>query len=69
MKNIRKSETSEVVLEPIRKLFDDANTVIPDACIDRTHGVSKTNKTVIVRFTTFRHRTMFYHNRKALKSD
>ena len=69
MKNIKKSdnETSEVVLESIRKLFDEANVVIPDACIDRAHRVSKTNDTVIVRFTTFRHRTMFYRNRKAKK--
>ena len=69
MKNIKKSEnqTSEVVLESIRKLFDQTNVVIPDACIDRAHRVSKTNDTVIVRFTTFRHHTMFYRNRKALK--
>ena len=69
VKNIKKSEneTSEVVLESIRKLFDEANVVIPDACIDRAHHVSKTNDTVIVRFTTFRHRTMYYRNRKALK--
>ena len=69
MKNIKESdnETSEVVLECTRKLLDEANVVIPDACIDRAHRVSKTNDTVIVRFTTFRHRTMFYRNRKALK--
>ena len=41
--------------------------VIPDPYIDRAHRVSKTNDTVIVRFTTFRHRTMFYRNKKALK--
>ena len=69
VKNIKKSEneTLEVVLESIRKLFDEANLIIPDAYIDRTHHVSKTNNTVIVRFTTFRHRSMFYRNRKALK--
>ena len=69
MKNIKKSdnETSQVVLESIRKLLDEANVVIPDACVDGAHGVSKTNDTNIVRFTTFRHRTMFYRNRKALK--
>ena len=69
VKNIKKSEneTLEVVLDSIRKLFDEANVVIPDACIDRAHRVSKTNDTVIVRFTTFRHHTMFYRNRKALK--
>ena len=69
MRNIKKSdnETSEVVLESIRKLFDEANVVIPDACIDRAHRVSKTNDTVIVCFTIFCHRTMFYRNRKTLK--
>ena len=69
VKNIKKSEneTLEVVLESIRKLFDEANVVITDACIDRARRVSKTNDTVIVRFTNFRHRTMFYRNRKALK--
>ena len=41
--------------------------VIPDACVDRAHRASKTNDTVILRFTTSRHRTMFYRNRKALK--
>ena len=66
---ISKSENdiSEELLESMRKLFDEANVVIPDACIDRVHRVSKTKETVIVCFTIFRHRTMFYRNRKALK--
>ena len=69
VKNIKKSEneTSGVVLESIRKLFDKRNVVIPDACIDCAHCVSKTSDTVIVRFTTFKHRAMLYHNRKTLK--
>ena len=41
--------------------------VKPDACIRRAHHLSKTNDTVIVRSTTFRHRTVFYRNRKVLK--
>ena len=41
--------------------------VIPDACINCAHHVSKTNDTVVVRFTTFKHCTMFYRNREALK--
>ena len=69
VQNVKKNEndSSEVVLESIRESFDEANVVIPDAYIDRAHHVSKTNDTVIVRSTTFRHRTMFFHNRKALK--
>ena len=36
MKNNKKSvnETSEVALESIRKLLDEANVVIPVTCID-----------------------------------
>ena len=41
---------------------------IPDVCIDRAHLVSKTDDTVIVHFTTFCHRTMFYKKRKELKN-
>ena len=69
MKNIKKSEneTSEIELESMRKLFDEANVAIPDVCIDRAHRVSKTNDIFIVSSTTFRHRTMFFRNRKALK--
>ena len=69
VKNIKKSEneTSEVVLESIRKIFHEENVFIPGAYIDRARRVSKTNDTVIARFTTFRHRTMFCRNRKALK--
>lgn len=51
----------------IRKLIDEANAVIPDAFIDRAHRVSKINDTVIGRFTTVTHHTMFYRNRKAWK--
>ena len=69
VKNIKKSdnENSEVVMESIRKLFDEANVVIPDTFIDRSQHVNKTNDTVVVCFTTFSHRNMFYRYRKALK--
>ena len=69
MKNILKSENeaSEVALKSIRKLFDKENVVIPDVCINCAHRVSKTNDTVVVRFATFKHCTMFYRNRNALK--
>ena len=69
VKNIKKSEneTSEIELESMRKLFDEANVVIPDVCIDHAHRVSKTNDIFIVSSTTFRHCTMFFRNRKALK--
>ena len=36
--------------------------------MDRAHRISKENNDVIVRFTTFRYRTLFYRNRKKLKN-
>ena len=61
IKNLKKqeNESSEEVLEEIKCLFSEASINIPDACIDRAHRVSKTDDTVIVRFTTFRHRICF----------
>ena len=54
------------MLEQVRKLFEEAEVTIADAVLDRAH-VSKSNHDVIVRFTTFCHRTLFYRKRKTLK--
>ena len=62
-----KKERSDEVLEQVRKLFGEAEVTIPDAVLDRAHRVSKSNHDLIVRFTTFHHRTLFYRKRKALK--
>ena len=62
-----KKEKSDEVLEQVRKLFGEAEVTIPDAVLDRAHRVSKSNHDVIVRFTTFRHRTLFYRKCKTLK--
>ena len=63
----REKERSDEVLEQVRKLFGEAEVTIPDAVLDRAHRVSKSNHDVIVRFTTFRHRTLFYRKCKTLK--
>ena len=70
IKNMKKqeNESSDKVLEEIQCLFSEASINIPDACIDRAHRVSKTDGTMIVRFTTFRHRTIFYRKKKELKN-
>ena len=57
--NKQENESSDKALEEIKCLFSEASINIPDACIDRAHRVSKTDDTVIVRFTTFRHRICF----------
>ena len=52
----------------VRDLFKEAEVQIPDAVLDRVHRITKENIDVIVRFTTFWHRTLFYHNRKKFKN-
>ena len=69
-------ETAEVVLDKVRSLINEAQIEIPDSVIDRAHRIgpvrkdSDNNKTpsIIVRFSTFRHRTRLYRARKTLKS-
>ena len=63
----QENEFSEKVLETIKCLFSEANINIPDAYIDRAHRVSRTDDTVIVRFTAFLHPTKFWRKRKKLK--
>ena len=65
-------EIVDDVLVKVRNLFDEAEVDIPDNCIDRVHRVGKLivgddgarKQQVIVKFTTWRHRTRFYRSRK-----
>ena len=63
----KEKEKSDQVLDQVRSLFDEAEVTIPDAVLDRAQRVSKTTNDVIVRFSTFDHRTLFYRKRKSLK--
>ena len=66
-----KDETSEKVLEKIKRLVNEAGVDIPDSNIDRAHriGPKKEKKqAIIVKFTTFRHRTLLYRARRKLKN-
>ena len=69
-------KTSEEVLEKVKFLVSESGCDIPDVVIDRAHRIGKgytdkksnlSCKSIIVRFTTFRHRTMLYRNRNKLK--
>ena len=71
------NESSDDVLELTKSLFKEAKVAVPDNVLDRAHRIgpsykdkitSKKCKSIIVRFTTFRHRTLFYRARKNLKS-
>ena len=62
-------EKSDEVLKEVRKLIDEEEVEIPDAVLDRAHRISKANNGIIVRFTTFCHRTLFYRQRKKLNGN
>ena len=61
-------EDANDVLTQERDLFNETEVEFPDAVLDRAHRISKENNDVIIRFTTFKHRTLFYHNPKKLKT-
>ena len=72
-----KDESRDDVLEFTKSLFKEAKVAVPDIVLDCAHRAepsytdritSKKCKSIIVRFTTFRHRTLFYRARKNLKS-
>ena len=61
----------------MKSLITESGCEIPDVVIDRAHRISrgckdKTRnvpcKRIIVTFSTFRHRTLFYRNRNNLKN-
>ncbi|XP_065058021.1 uncharacterized protein LOC135685857 [Rhopilema esculentum] len=67
------SETSEMCLEKVKNVFKEKELEVdvPDAVIDRAHRIGspkivkgKKIHQVIVRFTTWRHRTLVYRARK-----
>ena len=68
-------ESSDDVLDSVKSLFKETKVDIPESVIDRTHrtgsrylDASSNNycKSVIIRFTPFRHRTMFYRTKNKL---
>ena len=72
-----KDELRDDVLEFTKSLFKEAKVAVPDTVLDRAQRIepsytdrmtSKKCKSIIVRFTTFRKRTLFYRARKNLKS-
>ena len=75
---IKKNETSDKVLTKVMGLCKEVGVNIPDTVIDRAHRIGvayvynkskKSCKSIIVRFTTFRHRTVVYRARKNIKDN
>ena len=68
-------ETSESCLEKVKEVFKELKADVPDLAIDRAHRIGQTktengksSRQMIVRFTTWRHRTRVYHARKTKTS-
>lgn len=68
-------EIGENCLEKVKEVFKELNADVPDLAIDRAHRIGKTktengksSRQMIVRFTTWRHRTRVYHARKTKTS-
>ena len=66
-----KNESSESCLEKVKNVFNELGVDIPDVVIDRAHRIGRPRivqgkrvHQVIVRFTTWRHRTLVYRARK-----
>ena len=67
-----KEETGQDCLEKCKKIFKSIGVKVPDTVLDRAHRIGKTKaasngktyRQIIVRFATWRHRTMVYKARK-----
>ena len=75
--NIKLTKKSQEVLGKVINLIKESEAEIPESVLDRAHRIGPTYtgndtgkkmQSIIVRFTTFRHRTLFYKNRKKIKS-
>ena len=68
-------ETADSVCEKVGEFLREACPDIPVSCVDRAPRIGSEYKSyrnkkkccIIVRFMSFRHRTMVYRNRKRLK--
>ena len=70
------NETSKCVLQNVKSIIEETSGKIVDVATNRTHQMVKVYndktfgvncKNIIVWFATFRHRNIFYHNRKNRK--
>ena len=67
-----KDESNEQCLKKVKAVFNELKVDIPDAVIDRAHRIGqakvvagKRARQMIVRFTTWRHRSAVYRARKS----
>ena len=75
---VEENETAEDVFKKVETLCQEAEVNVPESALDRAHRIgheyydrsTKTKcKSIIIRFTTFRHRTLLYRARKKIKNN
>ena len=68
----KKGETAEDCLDTVRHIISELKLDIPDAVLDRAHRIGTAKGShppiIIFKFTTWRHRTLFYRSREAIFS-
>ena len=71
-------ETSSDVLKKVKEICAESNLEIPDSNLDRGHRIGKSYfdkikkvncKSIIVRFNTFRHRSIALQGKKGYKTE
>ena len=71
------NESSDDILDKVKSLITESRCEIPDVVIDRANRIGKGYedktqnfpcKSIIVRLSTFQHRTLLYRNRNKLKN-
>lgn len=73
---VEKNESSKDVETKVKRMISDANIEIPDEALDRAHRIERTKEDqdgnvtqpIIVRFSSFRDRTIVYKARKDIKN-
>ena len=72
--DVIEDETADICLRKVKEVIQEAGVDIPEHCIDRAHRIGKIiedndsdepkKQAMIVKFTTWRHRTELYRARK-----
>ena len=71
----QKNESAEDVRNSVKSIIEESGCDTPDIALERAHRIGKNDpsgknvRSVVVRFITFRHRTMFYRARKNLSKN
>ena len=64
------NETADDCLKQVINVFKDSGVAVPEVVLDRAHRIGRPNgksRPIIVKFSTWRHRTCVYRARKHIR--